>query len=141
MGLDVSHGCWNAPYGAFSRFREELIKASGYVGYEHDIDDTTWCMWYEELKPLEPNMNHFQGIWDEYPEDPLFVFLVHSDCDGFIKADICEAIADRLEEIAPNLPTYGGGALTAPRGPRARAFQWVKGLREAAAAGETVRFG
>ena len=29
MGLDTTHGCWNGPYSAFHRFREDLAKAAG----------------------------------------------------------------------------------------------------------------
>lgn len=119
MGLDTTHNCWHGPYSAFHRFRTHLARAAGgdYVipepcGAEVDI----------------------VGIEET---DPLYVLLNHSDCDGVIESKDCEALANRLEELAPRLPDFRGcrdASLSEA------ALQFAAGLRRAAEAGEDVEF-
>lgn len=138
MGLDVSHGAWGGSYGAFNRFRDALWNAAGL-----------------EFAPvnggppfgtrLEPHIlalhvfqeKNYLGVWDEYPADPLWVLIVHSDCDGYIYPDIAVPLANRLEELATKMPTDGAGHLPDPR---KATLRFAKGLREAAAAGEALEF-
>jgi len=78
MGLDTSHECWHGPYSSFNSWRFEICVAAGlgklsdYEGFGGDL------------------------IFDS--NDPLTTLLYHSDCDGDIKWEECNDIADRLEE-------------------------------------------
>lgn len=131
MGLDTSHGCWHGAYSAFSRFRQLLAEAAGYdiVQDKHyRYADLQWDQFTEE---------NLQGEWDRYPEDPLIVLLAHSDCDGYIDPDIAPHLADRIEDLIPELPDWGAGHLY---NPRAQAKRFAEGLREAASKKEQVQF-
>lgn len=133
MGLDTSHDCWHGSYGSFSRWRNALAVAAGYKVNGHLGYVLPWDMFEEK---------NYQGEWDSPPgDDPLLYLLVHSDCDGVIHPEQGVHIAARLEQLLPALdqadkasdPLRGGWL-----GQRTREF--IKGLREAHAAGEDVDF-
>lgn len=140
MGLDCTHDAWHGAYSAFDRFRKMLWDASGgelgYYERSEGINEHGPACWAQEWPE-----SCFEGEWAEYPEDPLLVLMIHSDCGGAIKHDITLRLAERLEELAPLLPAYGAGHLSPPNHPRERAFQFARGLREAHAEGEDLRFG
>lgn len=118
MGLEVSHDCWDGGYIGFHRFRVELAAAAG-IGFDNKTE--SWTFNREEITL----------------EHPIFVFILHSDCDGEIEAKDCGPIADAMESLLPKLP------VTTREDPRHGTFaaeRWVKGLRKAAAAGEAVEF-
>lgn len=102
MGLDVSHNCWAGSYSTFTHFRNALAAAAG-----HDSWRPTWPA-----------------------EDPLILLLDHSDCDGFIHHSLCEPIANRLEELIPQLEEHWAD----------RARQFANGLRSAAVLREHAEF-
>jgi len=118
MGLDTSHDCWHGAYSAFHRWRVKLAEVAGYG----NIDD---YLGY--------------GGDKDWPEDPLTVLLNHSDCDGEILSVDCTPLADRLEELLPalKLAGEGGGHIGSYE---KKTTQFIMGLRDAAAAGEDVRF-
>jgi hypothetical protein len=122
MGLDVSHDCWSGAYSAFSRWRSALAKAAG--------------------KPDLMTMQGYGGTgdWDEhYGEDVLRELLYHSDCDGELEHRICAALAERLEQLLPEMDAMGdGGGHVGQYGDATRRF--IKGLRDAHEAGENVEF-
>lgn len=161
MGLDTTHGCWHGPYSAFNRWRETLARAAGipvrlmvgWYGYDdwHERMLTTALEWAAPRAggPLagDPNgpvlhqeLTEIRAwlpiSWDVLADDPLITLLDHSDCDGEIEAVDCAPLADRLEELLPDLPAHTG-----PHDDwtdKTRMF--IDGLREAAAAGEAVEF-
>lgn len=142
MGLDTTHNCWHGPYGAFTRFRNELARAAGYtvrpltleesmeLGIGGDHVEIDWDVF--KLK------NYF-GEWDAPPgDDPLLYLLVHSDCEGVIHPEQGVQIAERLEQLADLV----SDEIAPSRGQRMRekTLQFARGLREAAEAGEDVEF-
>lgn len=140
MGLDTSHDCWHGAYSAFSRWRQEVAKAAGYyvvpvtwpdMGYPVDTVMLEWHR-YEE--------KNYHGEWDELPSDPLLLLIVHSDCDGEIKPEHAPLLADRLEEILPELSDEGFGHIAARGGYAEATRKFIAGLRAAAEAGEPVDF-
>lgn len=131
MGLDMTHDAWSGAYSAFNQFRTKIAEVSGYreqwEGGRFEVDDgedTTESGIYD-------------GNWKKPPSDPILFLLLHSDCDGKIEPDHCRLLADRLEGLLPNLHGDGGGHLGDYR---AKTERFIKGLREAAAAGEPLEF-
>lgn len=119
MGLDTSHGCWSGSYSGFSEWRILIARAAGFP-------------------PLR-SMQGFDGEtpWTEAPQTPLALLLKHSDCDGELESKDCAAIADELQKLMPALEREDDTELSwVP----ARTREFIKGLREAAAAGENVEF-
>lgn len=141
MGLDTSHDCWHGAYSAFSRWRQEVAKAAGYMTARvqwHDMDYPTESILIDWGHIEEKN---FSGEWDEIPHDPLIILIAHSDCDGEIKPEHAMPLADRLEELLPLLPEgEGTGHIAARGGFRSATEKFIAGLRAAAAAGESVEF-
>jgi hypothetical protein len=132
MGLHVTHGCWNAPYSAFTRWRSEIARAAGYsVARLVKFDD-----YVAHNLPLidwgHVTNDQLLGKWESTPSDPILVLIAHSDCDGFIFPEQARPLADRIEELIPRL-SYQEDA--------ERARKFVQGLRQAADMGEPVEFG
>lgn len=120
MGLNVSHDCWSGAYSAFHRWRQKLCEVAGY-GRLDDRDG------FGGSVPWPDN------------GDALLVLLTHSDCDGKIGKKHCAPLADRLEELLPALRDAGdGGGHVGYYAAAAERF--IRGLRDAAEAGEPVEF-
>ena len=131
MGLHVSHGCYGASYIWFSRFRNELAKAAGYI-----VKEVKWP-YLSEIPLIDYGhitQDQVDGIWLETPSDPLMVLLAHSDCEGIIAVAQAGPLADRIEQLIPLLPE------DEELGYRKAAEHFVTGLRAAVAANETVTF-
>lgn len=119
MGLDTSHDCWHGSYSAFNDFRVDIARALGF-----------------DLNTMEGfSEREHQGTrtWESLPvpNDPLYVLLLHSDCDGEIAVKHLVPLAERLEQIAPSLTHKWMSEA-------ARAF--AAGCRRAAAAKQPVKF-
>ena len=162
MGLDTTHDCWHGPYSSFMRWREEVARAVGvplwlmegfYGGGTARVPEASmeWARPREGGpicgSPAGPALvSYIETVdgwlplkWDSLRPDPIHVLLYHSDCEGEIAVEDCIPLAERLEEIAlilPDEPAWHRG-----EGARAKALQFAKGLRKAAAAGEPVKFG
>lgn len=132
MGLDTTHDAWSGAYSAFNRFRERIAEVAGYrqqwVGNGFQVDDA---------ENTTESGGIYAGNWKKPPADPILILLLHSDCDGKIEPDHCRLLADRLEGLLPNLHGNGGGHLGDFK---AKTEQFIKGLREAAAANEPLEF-
>ena len=91
MGLEITHNCYGGPFSHFHRWRTEIGRVAGYPTVIRRVDFVGVRKLEEDLvidqTMLPPNC--VQGDWDHLPEDPLMVLLVHSDCDGHIKAEHC----------------------------------------------------
>lgn len=143
MGLDTSHDCWHGAYSAFGRWRIGIAQAAGYavwpVKFENDIArDTVMIEWHRYRPEVE-----LWGEWAETPADPLIVLFAHSDCDGVIHPAQAGPLADRLQELLPEiakLEDQGGGHIEARGGMVGATEKFIAGLRAAVAAGEDVDF-
>lgn len=139
MGLDTSHDAWHGAYGAFSRFRNEVAQVAGYdvlpVTYPDGSQYATVLIDWGHLP-----RRCYQGDWaGQDPEDPLLYLVAHSDCDGHLKPEACGRLADRLEELLPEiskLPDDGGHIGVW----REKTLKLIKGLRLAAANNERLEF-
>ena len=137
MGLDTSHDCWHAPYSAFYRFRQALLRAAGLPlgpGKPWDSEDGEGL---GEIDWERAPKNGVDGEWgDEKPylkdgtHDPILFLVAHSDCDGVIHPQQGLLIAKRLEELLPTLESDWHRA----------AQRWIDGLTLAADRGEDVDF-
>lgn len=94
--------------------RQEIARAAGW-------DELREYIGYDGTRP--------------YPSDPVAILLGHSDCEGEIPLADCGLLADRLEDLLPNLPHEN-----AYMSPRAEARRFIQGLRRAILAGEAVVF-
>jgi len=122
MGLNTTHGCWDGGYSSFNSFREALAEASGF-----------------DLSLMEGFTNNDDGIpWSTMPHSPLHLFLNHSDCEGTLHWQDCEAIANDMEALIPKLPQGAGVDFSEDCTEKTLAF--IKGLRLAAANKEDVVF-
>ena len=136
MGLDTTHNCWHGSYGAFSRWRNALAEAAGYmVGTLKETGRATvlidWGHLREDFELL--------GMWEQPPADPLLVLIAHSDCEGFIYVRDLEALARRMEEL---LPLLGDKDVVGHIGLyRDATERFISGLRLASERGEDVQFG
>ena len=132
MGLDTSHDCWHGGYTGFTHWRNWLAGMAGYkitpADYEAGNVSPSPDIDWGSFKP-----ENYAGEWAETPKDPLLILLVHSDCDGEIKAKHCELLAVRLAGLLENLIIEEDVF-------RQRTEQFIAGLRDAAALGESVEF-
>lgn len=156
MGLDVTHDCWHGAYSAFGRWRAKLAELGGYeldawqLRHPHGAELWEKPEWRHLVKEPPPEKtrglifwdnittDNLQGDWEMMPEDPLIILLAHSDCDGKITADHAGPLAVRLEKLIPLMGEEDGGGHIGSYAEKTT--QFVKGLREAAAAGEAVEF-
>ena len=119
MGLDTSHDCWHGPYSQFNKWRNEVCLAADLGSiYEY---------------------NGFGGDKEFDHSDPLTILLYHSDCDGDIKWQDCNDLADRLEEVLPNVRSVKTEDIRFDYY-KARVDQFIDGLREAYNLKEDVDF-
>lgn len=124
MGLNVSHGCFSAPYSAFNAWRVEIGKAAGRN-----------IVAVDGIRAVEVNWDHItsdevQGRWNDTPDDVLTVLFAHSDCDGVIQPAQAKPLVDALEGLLPMLDAET----------RRVAMNFIAGLRRAADKGENVEF-
>ena len=142
MGLDTTHNCWHGSYGGFTHFRMMLAEAAGYHVIRGSTKDNQFDnrIYYPHIQldwgHVTPQHNF--GEWDETPSDPLIVLLVHSDCDGVIHPEQSGPLADRMEELLPNLRNKPGFGYENYYYDKAK--QFIKGLRDAHEHREMVEF-
>lgn len=139
MGLDVSHDCWSGAYSAFSRWRNELAAVADY----EFIEDTAHGG--RKMVALDyggwPEENYYDPpvipVRADGTPDPLLLLLMHSDCEGKIRAEHVGALADRLTELLPKLEGDGGGHIGSYRDKTQR---FIDGLRDAQSRNEDIEF-
>lgn len=145
MGLDISHGCWHGAYSAFSRWRDKIAEAAGYlvrpVQWTDDKHSFVNGRAYILLDwgAVTPAMNLGQWAADDplLVYDPLTVLLVHADDEGVIFPTQAGPLADELEALLPKLDGDGGGHVG---NYRETTQKFIDGLRLAASKGETIEF-
>jgi hypothetical protein len=145
MGLNCSHECYDGGYGQFQAFRQCVAKV---VGIPLDVmegffDLEGWLVSAgfgphseERRERLTERLEIFPLSWEPWADDPITLFLNHSDCEGEIRWQDAVAIAERLEEIAPHIvwKYRKDWDFTA------RCIQFAEGLRFAASRKENVEF-
>lgn len=147
MGLRTTHGAWLGSYSAFYGWRNALAGAAGYeVTTQPDpetgrITFSRLCESRYILEPSQFSQNRAQGDWsaEPQPEDPLLIILAHSDCDGKIAPQQATILANRLEQLIPEIPRYTGDH------PDEMQLQYltrkfVAGLRKAAGKRQNITF-
>jgi hypothetical protein len=141
MGLDTSHNAWHGAYSAFSRWRHAIWRAAGYKLNDDPRPPSTEG--YPDINWDAITNDNLQGKWDSTPEDPLIVLIAHSDYDGVIYPAQAGPLADRLEELLPQIVEDGEawGHIERDGGLVAVTRRFIGGLRAAAAAGEPLEFG
>lgn len=143
MGLDTTHGCWRGSYSAFARWREKLADVAGYDYVEATGKYGTFhSLCVDWAGAPDPEL---LGEWgDVVPHrldgtpDPLLYLLMHSDCEGVLKAEHCGPLADRLEELIELLPDEDDRGHIGNWRDKTQTF--IDGLRLASEAGEDVEF-
>jgi len=141
MGLDTSHDCWHGSYNAFQRWRDKLAEVAGYTFHDCDKPSNFDIDWGNIEATIGRDL---MGKWPRVPvrpdgtTDALIVLLAHSDCGGGIQVDMLLPLADRLEELLPELDKQDGGGHIGNYGDKTR--QFIVGLREAYLAREVVDF-
>lgn len=88
MGLDFTHCEAHWSYSGFHNFRQRL-----------------WDQLHKEYSIPTDDLIGMYGFggdtsWDLFPaDDPMRVFMNHSDCDGVLSPLECSAIAPRLKTL------------------------------------------
>lgn len=137
MGLDCSHNCWHGPYSLFMRWRQNVAEAAGLPPLE--LMDGFWgepanspILWarkgLNDEKAFAFLEKRLPIKWECLKPSALHLLLYHSDCDGELRWEDCNAIADELEK------------LKMPEEWLVDTDQFVAGLRAAAKAKENVNF-
>lgn len=85
MGLDTSHNAYHGPYSSFTEWRKIIASKIGIDLYS--------------MEGYKNGNTPFSSL----PDNPINIILDHSDCDGEIYWQDCEAIANALEAILPDL--------------------------------------
>lgn len=108
MGLSTTHDCFDGSYIFFNDMRSAISVAAGYGDYRDMCEE------------------------NNFPENDILNELFdHSDCDGILKWEICESLADRLLEVHPLIENALYANVT---------NRFINGLRHAAKLKEDVGF-
>lgn len=143
MGLDTTHDAWHGAYSAFYRWRDKLAETAGYDvvtldakvhGRSSSRPCLDWGGWPEEGYYDPP----FIPCRVDGTPDPLLLLIMHSDCEGKIRAEFLPALVKRLEELVPALQGQDGGGHVGDYGDKTLTF--IAGLQKAIGAGEDLGF-
>jgi hypothetical protein len=88
MGVDFSPGGARWAYSGFRRFRLRIARQ-----LEVDLER----LWHERPM-IEVEPGEWRDPWRE-GDEPLYLLLNHSDCDGTLSAFECAVVAPRLLEV------------------------------------------
>lgn len=150
MGLNCTHGAWDGAYSAFHSWRLALAKAAELPpldfmeGFYIPLDNDGYVMppTFFNVKGLSEIFNIFDESlpikWSSLKPMALYELLYHSDCEGDIKPENCNAIADDLEKLIPLMPDQGNGGHIDNYQKVTKKF--VDGLRKAAENNEPLKF-
>lgn len=140
MGLDTSHDCWHGPYSAFMRWRKMIAHAAGLPplelmeGFYMPPDNGLSCLYHGPQSGKDGWLNDLTRSlplkWDCLKPSPLHLLLSHSDCDGNLRWQDCNAIADSLEALEVDWDDWLAVKTAA----------FIDGLRRAAKSKENVDF-
>lgn len=154
MGLDISHDTWHGAYSAFHRWRKRIAQLAGYPPLElmqgfygdsncihlasREIPFKEGFNWL--AGPIKEIHNQLPILWSSLKERALNELLYHSDCEGSIGWNNCQAIADELKELIPLMDENedGGGHIG---NWRETTQKFINGLETAARLKEDLTFG
>lgn len=91
MGLGIylkDDPIWRSSYSRFGEFRDEVARVAG-------VEE------WRSVTNLDSAV--VGGLWNADVHNALDVLLNHSDCDGIILPFNAALLAERLEELYPNL--------------------------------------
>lgn len=153
MGLDTSHDAYHGGYGGFHVFRETLARATASeLGVDMDWPNSIGLPdgWPEAGdQPMDEGLRERLAMGnftpDEMPPEPIYVLLLHHDCDGVIPAFACSPLADQMERLLPRIDAETlafapAWAIPADRNTTDMAKRFVAGLRAASKAGQDLIF-
>jgi len=154
MGLDCTHDCWHGSYSAFNRWRDKLAEVAGYTFSPCGDPFETHGMKVIALSRLQPDLDwgniektigrDLLGKWPQIPvrpdgtPDPLIILLAHPDCEGELQWEFLDDLANRLEDLLPELEGLDGGGHVGNYSKTTQRF--IDGLRHASEARENVGF-
>lgn len=116
MGLSLRVGKnryseWS--YSGYGDFRKKIAAQVGidlsqmkgfFVIDKSILSDQGWDAYVEAIQvAIEIDKSSDKISWDVI-NDPIKILLSHSDCEGEIPPEVCETLADRLEEIIKEWP-------------------------------------
>ena len=140
MKVIVNPDCFVGDPVDFLNWRLLLARTAGFgvMGWEHD--EITYLLPSIDYDML--TVENTLGIWDFDPEDVLIVLLAHSDEEGAIYPTHLGELADRLDELIPDLVNFSSYDAGSPQqlAEVLTTEQFVAGLRQALADDLAVTF-
>lgn len=132
--ITVSHGCYEGPALEFLGWRAALCSAAHIPLTRMEIEGGHLTI--PDINYGDFTFDNTLGEWEQgFPaDDPVYIILVHSDEEGIIPCDLCELLANRLDELAVAMDQTDldhDAQITR---------QFADGLRRAAVAQENVWF-
>jgi hypothetical protein len=114
MGIDITF-CWHGSASAFSRFRVAVGRAAGIPlplmdgYYENTAAVLRPALNADWLRPVfDKFIADLPLKWESLKHDPIHRLLRHPDDEGEIRWGHCPALAERLEELIPDIVTRDG---------------------------------
>lgn len=140
MKLTVAPNCFVGEPLDFANWRLLLAKAAGYGVAPLEVDEFTHLV--PDFDDTGMTFENIMGIWDIEPEDILIVLLAHSDEDGVIYPAHMEALANRIEELIPDLVNFSQYEHESPQqlAEELVTQRFVAGLRAALAEDVAITF-
>lgn len=116
MGLDTSHNAWHGSYSSFNNWRRTIANAigipldlmRGHYSIDGPFDPLSLVQYAVNAYPqskdqFERHRKNFPLHWEAFRPNPLHELLDHSDCDGELKWENCQKMADELRSILPQI--------------------------------------
>jgi len=104
ISVRVEPDCFTGGALEFLNWRLLIARAAGYGVQGWEQDDVTYLLPNIDYESM--TVENILGIWDIEPEDVLLVLLAHSDEEGAIYPIHMGPLADRLEELLPELAQF-----------------------------------
>ena len=136
MGLSTFPEGWEGPYSSFGEWRRKVGVAAGYDLEPFSIGDFKSERVVVDYDSYPEEAAY--GDWDSTPDDPLMVLFVHSDCEGKIYPAQAGPLADRLEEVLPEIPEAENTVMLNYWKRKTQTF--IDGLRECVDEDKPMRF-
>lgn len=127
MGMTISHNAFQGSYSTFNQWRMKLAAAIGL-----------YLELMEGYNSLRDARYPYPMKWELLKPDALYgLFYTEGD---HIPTEQCSALADRLEELLPQLPSADFGEHWDRNYWREMTQQFIAGLRKAASQNEPLSF-
>ncbi len=147
MGLDVSHDAFSGAYSAFNRFRQCVARAAAADFPPHWVYDENGQIARDSEGHIRRNeeLDNSKIYFPDgvNPDDGLWIFLAHSDCDGELSPEESTKVADTLEMLLPAIEALAWddhGHIGRDGGYVAVTKKFIAGCREAVNENEPLCF-